>query len=66
MKEKNPILTSVFARTGNMSILARKLGITRQAVSKWRQIPVEHIHVIAKMVRMKPEELRPDIFADKV
>jgi len=66
MKERNQILTTVFARNGNLSNLARKLGITRQAVSKWRQIPVEHVHVIAKMSKMTPEELRPDIFDSKV
>jgi DNA-binding transcriptional regulator YdaS (Cro superfamily) len=66
MKDRNPILTTVFARNGNLSNLARKLGISRQAVSKWKQIPVDHIHVIAKMSKMKPEELRPDIFANKV
>jgi|APFre7841882654_1041346.scaffolds.fasta_scaffold217292_2 DNA-binding phage protein len=63
MKERDPLLDLVFRKCGNMSNLARKLGLTRQAISKWDRVPLAHIKQIADLTGMTRESLRPDIYS---
>ncbi len=42
--------------------LARVLGVTAQAVSQWPKVPAEHVQTIASELKMKPTDIRPDIF----
>ena len=52
----------IFDRLGFASEIARHLGVTPQSVSLWTQVPVRHVHAIAPLIGMTPEEIRPDIF----
>ena len=45
--------------------LARDLGVTKQAVSRWlstRKIPAERVPDVARLVQVPRAQLRPDIF----
>lgn len=49
---------------GVMAQIARGLGIAHESVSKWRQVPLERVFRVASLLRVPPESLRPDFFAD--
>ena len=63
MKERDPLLERVFRKCGNMSNLARKLNLSRQAVSKWDRVPLTHIKQVSEVTGLTREELRPDIYS---
>lgn len=46
----------------NLSALADELGLTRAAVSAWRQVPPVHARRVAAWLGTDPASLRPDIF----
>lgn len=48
----------------NKYTLARKLGLTRQAVSNWKRVPVEKVIQISRALDLDPCDLRPDIYPD--
>lgn len=45
-------------------ILAKKLGITTQAISQWRIVPARHVFAVEAMTEgvITASELRPDMF----
>ena len=48
------------------SELSRQLGVSRQAINMWKDlIPVQRVRGIVSLSRgrIRPSELRPDIFA---
>lgn len=57
-------MNAIRKRSGLISQIARELGVAHQTVSEWKQIPTEHVFKVARIARIKPEELRPDFFAD--
>lgn len=42
---------------------AELLGVSREAVYRWKQIPPKRVREIAKATGMAPEELRPDVYS---
>lgn len=56
------ILNEVVRRVGTKMELARRLNITRQAVSRWDKIPVVHVRKISEMTKIPLKVLRPDIY----
>ena len=42
--------------------LALALGITPQALSQWKRVPVEHVLKIEALTGVSRSELRPDIY----
>ena len=48
--------------TAGLGPLAEKLGISKQAISKWPQIPAARVVAIEVMTGIPREQLRPDIF----
>lgn len=63
MKETDPIILDVLKACGGPSKIAKELGITRQAVSQWRQVPLKYVRFFAQRTGFSPSVLRPDIFA---
>jgi len=63
MKETDPIVLDVLKACGGASKIAKELGITRQAVSQWRRVPLKYVRFIAQRTGFSPSVLRPDIFA---
>lgn len=47
---------------GARSDLAKVCGFTRQAVSRWDEIPEGRVLRVAKAIGVRPKKLRPDLF----
>lgn len=54
-------LESLF-KTVNRRQLALKLGVSAQAISQWRQVPVSRVLDVERITGVPREELRPDIY----
>ncbi len=46
----------------NFSELARKLGISRAAVSAWDYVPEDRVEEVSEYTHIPPEKIRPDKF----
>lgn len=53
---------AVKAVRGGVSALARELGINRQNIYDWNQIPADHIVAIEQITGVPREQLRPDLY----
>lgn len=42
--------------------LAKHVGVTQAAVSKWNQVPDFRLKATAEFLGVEPRELRPDLF----
>lgn len=63
MINHDQIIEELFKRCGPAT-LADQLGISRQAVYQWRQVPATRARAIEKLTGMSREELRPDIYGE--
>jgi hypothetical protein len=50
-------------RIGGVPKLAERLGVTRQAIYQWREVPAERVGEIALATGVPRADLRPDLFA---
>lgn len=50
------------AAAGGGATLARRLGISRAAISQWRRIPADRLVLIEAITGIDRAELRPDLF----
>lgn len=64
MSKKTPAAVIAFAceKAGGAAALARKLGIKRQAVHQWTEVPIRHVHAVHEVTRIPLTDLRPDVF----
>lgn len=49
-------------RAGGAPLVARELGLTRQAITKWEEVPAKHVLAIERLSGVTRYELRPDIY----
>ena len=49
-------------RAGSVRKLARMLGISMQAVVKWKTVPAHRIIPVERATGVPREELRPDLY----
>lgn len=56
-------MVAVKSRVKNLAQLARDLGITRGAIAQWDDVPANRVGDVARLTGLKPETIRPDIFA---
>ena len=54
-------LSRIFARIGQAQ-LARCLGISPQAISQWRSVPVRRVIEVERLTGVPRHELRADIY----
>lgn len=62
--DPDPTMSRVLKATGGAAGLAKVTGVTRQAVHKWKRIPVEHADKVAEAACIPKTELRPDIWKE--
>lgn len=61
---KSDAFAKLKRQRGVMATLARELGVAEQSVHKWKQIPLERVFRVSAILRVPPESLRPDFFAE--
>lgn len=49
-------------KAGGPRAVAERLSLTRQAVSKWDEVPGKHVLTIESMSGVTRYELRPDLY----
>jgi hypothetical protein len=55
-------LTQYISIRGNLSKLAREIGVTPSAIKQWSRIPAERVRQVSKATGIPAHVLRPDIF----
>jgi len=60
--KRDEVMRMVFARPGFAMVIAKKLGLSHQAVSAWTKVPPHHVIELAPLLKLSPEAIRPDIF----
>lgn len=59
----NDVTKKVVNLAGGKVALAKRLGVTRQAVSKWTHVPAQWVRLLEELTGIPAEQMRPDIFA---
>jgi len=52
-------------RAGGAKVLAKKLGISRQAIAHWQIVPLERVKDVERHSGISRRVLRPDFFDDE-
>ena len=55
-------ITEAIKRAGSVKALAAAAGVRPQAISQWKQVPVERVARISEVLGIPRHELRPDIY----
>ena len=53
---------AIAAADDSISELAIRIGVTPQAVSSWKQVPVGRVADVERVTGVPRHELRPDVF----
>lgn len=59
---RSEALDRAIQKAGGVSALAIELGITRQAISQWDEVPPLQVLAVERASGVPRHELRPDIF----
>lgn len=59
---RTPVFYDIFAAYGNATKTAKALGVTKQCVAAWKDVPLKHLVKIAKDTGIPREKLRPDLY----
>lgn len=49
-------------KLGSQTLVARRIGVTRQAMAQWSRVPAEHVLMMEKISGVSRYELRPDVY----
>jgi len=58
----NRTVAVAVSHLGSAAELAKRLGISRQALNQWETIPVRHCRALEALTGIPKHEMRPDIF----
>jgi hypothetical protein len=56
------VMAKIRSERGLAMRIAEACGISRSAVYQWSEVPAARVMIVAPLVRMKPEHIRPDVF----
>jgi DNA-binding transcriptional regulator YdaS (Cro superfamily) len=59
---RDPSLSRAISKVGTALRLAQLLGLSPQAVSQWRRVPVSRVLDVERLSDVPRHELRPDIY----
>lgn len=65
MSERPSIVERVISAYGGGSALARRIGVSRNAISQWHasgRIPAERVLEIERLTGVSRHDIRPDIY----
>jgi DNA-binding transcriptional regulator YdaS (Cro superfamily) len=60
-----PIIREAAGKVGGVPELARKLGVSRQAIYQWTEVPVERAAKLEHVTGIPRSRLRPDLFSEE-
>jgi DNA-binding transcriptional regulator YdaS (Cro superfamily) len=64
MANRDEALERAIKAAGTGNELARKIGISPQALSQWERVPAERVVAVERATGVPREQLRPDIFGE--
>lgn len=64
MTTKNEAAYQAVLQQFTKSCLAEMVGVSRQAVNKWKTIPASRVAALAAATNLPEEKLRPEPYAD--
>ncbi len=53
-------------KSGGVVSLSRELGISHNSLYSWKRVPAERVRDIARITGLSPQDIRPDIFGERV
>jgi hypothetical protein len=57
------VLKLAAGRAGGVPSLAKKIGVSKQALYQWRRVPADKVAALARETGLSERLLRPDLFA---
>lgn len=59
----DPVLQKIFDKKnrGMATEIAAACGISRQAVQSWAKVPEQYVKTVARIMKKKPRQIRPDL-----
>ena len=61
--ERDEALQRVLSQRRATTRIAMALGVSRAAVSQWKQVPQQHLGLVAAIFGTTRQKLRPDLYA---
>ena len=61
-RQRTEGMLAAVAAAGDIKTLARRLKLTPQAVSIWRDVPLRYLLAVEQITGVPRETLRPDIY----
>jgi DNA-binding transcriptional regulator YdaS (Cro superfamily) len=56
------IITQICKPNGGVTHIAKALGISRQAIYQWKEIPPKHLVALEKITGVPRAEMRRDLY----
>ena len=61
----DPTMRLIRERRGMAARIAEACGIARGSVAEWQRVPAGRVLIVAKLLKISPKKIRPDIFGRK-
>lgn len=62
MEDLKLVTVDAIEKAGGGAELARKLGLTRQAIYQWSSVPPKHVPEVESLSGVPRHRLRPDLY----
>lgn len=62
MKKRSPLTKYLKAKRGNLTELAKSLGITPGAINQWDEVPADKLVAVSRQTGIPRQDLRPDLY----